>query len=239
MGTLFLLALAFGASVLIIRATRFQDSPSYKLTWSDEFDGPAGSAPDQTKWTYDIGGAGWGNNELESYTDRRENSYLDGQGNLVIKVIKEDYTGPDGIKRDYTSARMLTKGKFTQKYGRFEARIKMPLEQGIWPAFWMLGDDIDKVGWSQCGEIDIMKTRATSRQSISAACTDPVMRAAMRRPHSTLCLTARGSVMTSTFTRLSGKRMSCGSTSTTSSIPRGRLPNSATRSGYTITRSSC
>jgi beta-glucanase (GH16 family) len=75
----------------------------------------------------------------------------------VIEAIRESYTGPDGVKRDYTSARLSTKGNFSQAYGRFEARIKMPRGQGIWPAFWMLGDDIDKVPWPDCGEIDILE----------------------------------------------------------------------------------
>jgi beta-glucanase (GH16 family) len=130
---------------------------TWVLVWSDEFDGPAGSAPDATKWGYDVGGNGWGNNELESYTSRTQNAYLDGSGNVAIKVINENFTGQDGIARNYTSARLLTKGKFQQKYGRIEARIKIPFGQGIWPAFWMLGDDIDRVGWPTCGEIDIME----------------------------------------------------------------------------------
>jgi beta-glucanase (GH16 family) len=129
------------------------------LTWSDEFDGPAGSEPNPTNWGYDIGGGGWGNNELQSYTNRRQNSFLDGEGNLVIKALRETFTGSDGITRDYTSARLLTKGKFNQAYGRFEARLKLPIGQGLWPAFWMLGNDIDQVGWPRCGEIDIMEYR--------------------------------------------------------------------------------
>jgi len=132
-------------------------APRWTLTWFDEFDGPANSIPDLSKWTYDIGGGGWGNNELESYTSRIQNAYLDGKGHLIVKAIKETYTGPDGIRRNYTSARLLTKGKFAQTYGRFEARIKLPSGQGIWPAFWMLGNDIDSVGWPNCGEIDIME----------------------------------------------------------------------------------
>ncbi|MFL6216542.1 MAG: family 16 glycosylhydrolase [Blastocatellia bacterium] len=131
---------------------------SYVLRWADEFDGAAGSAPDQAKWAYDIGGNGWGNNELETYTSRTQNAFLDGDGHLVIKLIKETLTGPDGIRRDYTSARLLTKGKFTQRYGRIEVRVKVPFGQGIWPAFWMLGDNIDSAGWPTCGEIDIMES---------------------------------------------------------------------------------
>ncbi len=129
------------------------------LIWSDEFNGPVNGAPDPAKWDYDIGGWGWGNNELEYYTSRRENSYLDGEGHLIIKAIQEKYTGQDGVTRDYTSARLVTRGKFEQAYGRFEARLKLPSGQGIWPAFWMLGNDLNQpgVGWPKCGEIDIME----------------------------------------------------------------------------------
>jgi beta-glucanase (GH16 family) len=131
---------------------------NWALVWSDEFDGPAGVAPNSSRWGYDIGGGGWGNNELETYTNRTQNASLDGDGNLNIKVIKETFAGADRISRNYTSARLLTKGKFEQRYGRFEARIRLPFGQGIWPAFWMLGNDIDSAGWPRCGEIDIMES---------------------------------------------------------------------------------
>jgi beta-glucanase (GH16 family) len=134
-------------------------TPIWVLSWSDEFDGVAGVGPDSSKWGFDIGGGGWGNNELEYYTNRTQNAFLDESGNLVVKAIKETFTGSDGVTRDYTSARLLTRGKFTQQSGRFEARIKLPFGQGIWPAFWMLGDDIGSVGWPNCGEIDIMENR--------------------------------------------------------------------------------
>ncbi len=127
--------------------------PGWTLTWSDEF---SGSALDDSKWTRETGGNGWGNNELEYYTDRPQNALLR-DGNLVIHVDKEKNTGNDNVSREYTSARLKTQGKFTQAYGRFEARIKIPRGQGIWPAFWMLGDDIEKVQWPTCGEIDIME----------------------------------------------------------------------------------
>ncbi|HYL99837.1 MAG TPA: glycoside hydrolase family 16 protein [Blastocatellia bacterium] len=130
---------------------------SLNLVWSDEFNGPANSAPDPSKWGFDIGGNGWGNNELEYYTNRLNNSYQDGNGNLVIKVLQEKYTGSDGVTRNYTSARLLTQNLFTQRFGRIEARIKIPFGQGIWPAFWMLGDNIDSVNWPTCGEMDIME----------------------------------------------------------------------------------
>ncbi len=130
--------------------------PSWTLVWSDEFNGSNGSAVDSSKWVSETGGGGWGNNELEYYTRRLENASQQ-NGNLVIKVLQEKYTGTDGVTRNYTSARLKTQGKFSQAYGRFEARIKIPRGQGIWPAFWMLSDDIDKAGWPACGEIDIME----------------------------------------------------------------------------------
>jgi beta-glucanase (GH16 family) len=135
---------------------RVADSRSWTQIWADEFNGPTGSGVDPHKWVLETGGGGWGNNELEYYTDRLQNAYLE-NGVLVIKAIKETYTGSDGVTRNYTSARLKTQGKFEQAYGRFEARIKIPYGQGIWPAFWMLGSDIPQVGWPQCGEIDIME----------------------------------------------------------------------------------
>jgi len=130
--------------------------PAWKLVWSDEFNGPNDSAVDSNKWVTETGGGGWGNNELEYYTSRLENASQK-DGNLVISVLREKYIGPDDATRNYTSARLKTQGKFSQAYGRFEARIKVPRGQGIWPAFWMLGDDIEKPGWPACGEIDIME----------------------------------------------------------------------------------
>jgi beta-glucanase (GH16 family) len=130
--------------------------PGWKLVWSDEFDGANGSPIDSSKWVAESGGNGWGNQELEYYTSRADN-VVQQDGNLVIKAVEEKYSGPDGVTRNYTSARLKTQGKFSQKYGRFEARIKIPYGQGIWPAFWMLGDDIEKKGWPKCGEIDIME----------------------------------------------------------------------------------
>lgn len=135
-------------------------SKGWTLTWSDEFDGARGQLPDGAKWTPEIGGQGWGNQEREYYTGNAANASLDGAGHLVITALSEPAITPlscwYGPCR-YTSARLLSKGKFTQKYGRFEARIRIPRGQGIWPAFWLLGDDIDRVGWPQCGEIDVME----------------------------------------------------------------------------------
>jgi beta-glucanase (GH16 family) len=126
---------------------------NWQLVWEDEFEGPAGQSPDATKWIHEIG-TGWGNFQLEYDTDRPENSSLDGEGNLAIIARQESYSGAA-----FTSARISTKGLFEQTYGRFEARIKMPWGPGIWPAFWLLGTNIDEVNWPQCGEIDIMEYR--------------------------------------------------------------------------------
>jgi len=131
----------------------------FTLVWSDEFNAADGTSPDASKWTYDtgVGGNGWGNNELETYTSRTQNAQIK-SGNLVITAVKENYADPsDGAKRNYTSARLKTQGLFSQGYGRFEARIKIPAGQGMWPAFWMLGNNITSVGWPKCGEVDIME----------------------------------------------------------------------------------
>ena len=133
---------------------------SRKLAFKDEFNESANSPVDTKKWTAEIGGAGWGNQELQYYTNSIENAYHDGNGSLVIKAVK--LAPPLNLNCwygacQYTSARLITKQKFDRKYGRFEARIKIPRSQGMWSAFWMLGNNIDKVGWAECGEIDIME----------------------------------------------------------------------------------
>ncbi len=129
-----------------------------EIVMQDEFDvnGPI----DSSLWSYEIGngegtdaGIGWGNNELQYYTDRKENITVQ-NGVLLITAKKESYNGAS-----YTSARIMSKGKFEQAYGRFEARIRLPYGQGMWPAFWLLGNNIDDVQWPNCGEIDIMENR--------------------------------------------------------------------------------
>lgn len=132
------------------------DQRPWALVWSDEFDGINGSPPDPAKWTSDIGGGGWGNDELETYTNRTQNAYLQ-DGLLVIQALKETYTGPDAITRNFTSARLKTQGLHQWTYGRVEARMKLPYGQGLWPAFWMLGSGFGQVDWPQSGEIDIME----------------------------------------------------------------------------------
>lgn len=131
----------------------------WKLVWNDEFDRPE---IDRTKWDFDRGSflnagdqwlPGWGNNELEFYTSRPENAFIQG-GMLHLRAIKEDYKGAH-----FTSARLKTKSLFTKKYGRFEFRAKLPTGKGIWPAIWMLPQETKYGGWPASGEIDIMEAR--------------------------------------------------------------------------------
>lgn len=147
--------------VTTVCVTVFAQTEKRKITFGDEFNAEKNTPVDASKWTAEIGGQGWGNQELQYYTDSVENAYHDGTGSLVIKVIEKDLPEEKFKcwygKCKYTSARLITKKKFEQKYGRFEARIKIPRGQGIWSAFWLLGNDIDKIGWAKCGEIDIME----------------------------------------------------------------------------------
>jgi len=137
-------------------ACRAPSSPaqlSWQLAWSDEFEGPAGAPPDPANWNHDVG-TDWGNAQLEYDTDRIENVSLDGSGHLAITARREPWLG-----RDYTSGRIQTNGHFAQAGGRFEARIRVPVGQGLWPAFWLLGANFGSVGWPACGEIDVMEYR--------------------------------------------------------------------------------
>ncbi len=120
--------------------------PAEVYLWHDEFD-----SIDTTTWTFETGASGWGNNEWQYYTARSENTFVQ-DGILHIRANKEDYEGAK-----YTSARIITKGKFSFTYGTVEARIALPVGKGIWPAFWMLGENIDAVSWPACGEIDIIE----------------------------------------------------------------------------------
>src|SRR4051794_6309931 len=121
-------------AVLPAQTTDASVARPWRLVWSDEFEGAPGSPPDRMRWTYDLGQTGWGNRELENYTNPPANASLDGEGHLVIQAIA-DAAG------QYTSARLKTQGLATFTYGRIEARIQTPYGQGIWPAFWMLGAD--------------------------------------------------------------------------------------------------
>ncbi len=153
------LAVALPVSLLPTGASEPADAAVGTQTWSDEFNLPAGSPVDGSKWNSEVGGGGWGNNERQYYTNSTSNAVHDGNGNLVITARRGN---PAGYQChygpcEYTSARLTTSGKFSQTYGTFEARIKIPRGQGIWPAFWMLGQDIGQVGWPDSGEIDIME----------------------------------------------------------------------------------
>ncbi len=130
--------------------------PATRLVFADEFNGPAGSAPDGTKWTAEVGTGQ--NNELQYYTPNR-NAFHDGAGSLVLEARRETTAGSScpGGPCQYTSGRINTAGKFTVAYGRIEARIKVSDTPGLWPAFWLLGADFPTAGWPASGEIDVME----------------------------------------------------------------------------------
>jgi beta-glucanase (GH16 family) len=153
-----LTALAFGTCMLALVAStaacaKHPTKPTWSTVWRDEFDGPVGQLPDSARWAFDVG-TDWGNNQLEYDTNRAENVSLDGDGHLAITAWRENYLG-----REYTSGRINTNGRFTQREGRFEARMKMPTGRGLWPAFWLLGANFSTAGWPGCGELDILEYR--------------------------------------------------------------------------------
>lgn len=126
------------------------ERPGWILVWHDEFDS---SELNLKNWTFDLGGGGWGNQEWQAYTNRPENVRVE-NGMLVIEARREEELVGG---REYSSARLKTQGLQAWQYGRIEARMKLPSGQGIWPAFWMLGENINKKMWPACGEIDIME----------------------------------------------------------------------------------
>lgn len=128
-----------------------------RLVWSDEFGGSAGAPPSSSAWIHDVGAYGWTNHELQTYTRATSNAARDGRGHLAIVARRHTATGPDSRTRRYTSARLTTRGRFSATHGRFEARMKIPAGRGLWSAFWLLGDDIDAIGWPASGEIDVME----------------------------------------------------------------------------------
>jgi beta-glucanase (GH16 family) len=145
-----------------------------RLVWSDDFNGPAGAGPSPRKWGFDKGGGGWGNEELEYYTSGRANAELDGRGHLAISARAETYTGPDGVTRGYTSARLQTLHGFKFKYGLIEARIKVPAGTGLLPAFWMLGNNAYQLGgWPGSGEIDTMEVLGSQPHVVNGAIHGP------------------------------------------------------------------
>jgi len=168
------LTLALASLAALAGCTGPQEDPitdqRWDLVWEDEFKGEAGAPPNPEHWTFDLGTGdnGWGNSELQHYTDRPENVSLDGDGFLRIVARRESFEDSD-----WTSARIKTQGLFTTTYGRVEARILLPAGQGLWPAFWMLGADIEDVGWPTCGEIDIMEAKGRLPDESSGAVHGP------------------------------------------------------------------
>ena len=149
---------------------------TYELVWSDEFDGAANQSPDAAKWMFDLGAGGWGNNEYQIYTRNPENVSVNGKGSLAITATKT----PTKPYATYYSGRIITKGLFSQAFGRFEARIKLPYGPGIWPAFWLLGSNIgglnekkEIIGWPDCGEIDIMEMNGSKPNIINGTIHGP------------------------------------------------------------------
>lgn len=134
---------------MISKSIQVTVTVAQSLVWSDEFN--TTGSPDASKWGYDIGAGGWGNAELQYYTNRTDNAIVSG-GTLKIIAKTENFSGSP-----YTSARLLTKNKFSFKYGKVEISAKLPAGGGTWPATWMLGDNFSTVGWPACGEIDIME----------------------------------------------------------------------------------
>lgn len=161
-------------------ATASSSPREWVLVWSDEFEGPAGARVDESKWRYDLGDGcqqgicGWGNNEKELYTSEVENISLNGQGQLMITAR----AAPPGLSCyygacRYTSAKITTRGIMNAEPGRVEARVKLPVGQGLWPAFWMLGSGHPSTAWPACGELDIMEYRGSQPDLTSAAVHGP------------------------------------------------------------------
>jgi beta-glucanase (GH16 family) len=184
-----LISISFVFLVLLVSSYKVNSSSNIKkhevsLFWSDEFD--KSGAPDPFKWGFDIGTGsdGWGNQELEYYTNRLQNAYVE-NGVLKVKAIKEDFKGSA-----YTSARLLSKGKFEFMYGKVEVRAKVPAAVGTWPAVWMMGGDIDKVGWPFCGEVDILEHRGSELNKVVGAMHYPGRAGGNCNTNSTLVNTA-------------------------------------------------
>ena len=217
----------------------------WRLLWSDEFRGPAGRPPDPRLFSYDLGDGsannipGWGNSELQYYTDDPANAATDGAGNLVLTARAGDgslscYYGPCR----YTSARLKTQGKREVGYGRVEARIRLPRGAGLWPAFWSMGTDLGEVGWPQAGEIDIMEwvgrlpQRGLRHHPRSRLLRRGELR---RRPR----ISAATSPRRPTPSRWSGSPARSAGTWTASSTIGPRPPTSRPTSGSSTIRSSC
>jgi beta-glucanase (GH16 family) len=160
------------AAVSTLEVSKVAGPAGRTQRFGDNFSGPAGQPASTKHWTAQTGGE-WGDGEVQSYTERPANASLDGAGNLLITALRQPYRGEDGVARDHTSARLDTEGKYTFRYGRIEARLRMPAGAGLHPAFWALGANLPKVGWPRCGEIDVIELigsePATAHGTIHAA----------------------------------------------------------------------
>jgi beta-glucanase (GH16 family) len=139
-----------------------------QVIFDDEFSGPAGAAPDPSAWRFDVGGGGWGDGQLQSDTERAVNASLNGAGQLVISARREAYSGADGIRHAYTSARLTTLGHFQFQYGDVEARIRVPAGQGLVAQFWALGSEAYErdFAWPGCGEIDMAEVLGSEPETV-------------------------------------------------------------------------
>ncbi len=153
----FVIVTGFILTFLIFHDNAFSQSKFQKLVWQEEFD--KDEQPDTERWNYDTAhgcpNCGWGNNEKQYYTNRPKNVTIE-NGILKIRAFRENHNGAE-----FTSGRIHTKNKFSVQYGRIEARAKVPLGAGTWPAIWMLGSNIGEVGWPACGEIDILEHKGS------------------------------------------------------------------------------
>lgn len=144
-----------------IEVTRMSSATrAAKLRWHDEFDGAAGTSVDRRRWAFDLGvggSPGWGNQELQTYTDRPSNVALDGAGNLAITARRETLAYGDSAVRDYSSGRIKTQGIYSFTYGEIAFRAQMPQGPGIWPSLWAVGENVYSVGWPKSGEIDVVE----------------------------------------------------------------------------------
>ena len=183
-----LIVLSVALSFLVNPVADAAPKKTLKLLWSDEFNGKKGTRPSTSSWSAEIGGGGWGNSERQFYTDKAANASMDGAGRLVITAnrISNEYAeqvgevpGTEDILNrcsecQFTSARLKTARKLSFQYGRIEARMKLPVGVGTWPAFWMLGGDLlDGVPWPECGEIDIMEYRGDIPDQTTSAIHGP------------------------------------------------------------------
>ena len=156
------------AAIGLLAAVPSAQAQTWNLVWSDEFNG---SSVNTANWTFETGGGGWGNQELENYTNGSNASVANG---VLTITARKTTTGSCWYGTcQYTSTRMKTQGKREIRYGRIEARMQLPAGKGLWPAFWMLGSNIGSVGWPQCGELDIMENRGSSPGSSSSAIHGP------------------------------------------------------------------